>query len=166
MSNIIQIADFAGTEYSLPEQQYISYQDYLDKYDKKFLVNLLGSELYDLFISDLVSGVPQTQRFIDIYNAFAIDDNNCVRYSEGMKVAALQYVYFYAVRDLAVKKTNTGVVFNNNEVSEGPVYSGYNIVEAYNEAIKNAKEIQWYICDNQTDYPEENVQPFTFNSGI
>ena len=83
-----------------------------------------------------------------------------------MKVAALQYVYFYAVRDLAVKKTNTGVVFNNNEVSEGPVYSGYNIVEAYNEAIKNAKEIQWYICDNDEVYPEENVQPFTFNSGI
>ena len=166
MSNIIQIADFAGTQYSLPEQKYISYQNYLDKYEKEFLVNLLGAELYDLFISDLVSGVPQTQRFIDIYNAFAIDDNNCVRYSEGLKVATLQFVYFYAVRDLSVKKTNTGVVFNNNEVSEGPVYSGYNIVEAYNEAIKNAKEIQWYICDNDEVYPEENVQLFEYISGI
>ncbi len=166
MSNIIQIADFAGTQYSLPEQKYISYQNYLDKYEKKFLVNLLGAELYDLFIADLVSGVPQTQRFIDIYDAFAIDDNNSVRYSEGMKVAALQYVYFYAVRDLSVKKTNTGVVFNNNEVSTGPFYSGYNIVEAYNEAIKNAKEIQWYICDNDEVYPEENVQLFKYISGI
>ena len=166
MSNIIEIADFAGTQYSLPEQKYISYQNYLDKYEKRFLVNLLGADLYDLFIADLVSGVPQTQRFIDIYDAFAIDDNNCVRYSEGMKVAALQYVYFYAVRDLSVKKTNTGVVFNNNEVSTGPFYSGYNIVEAYNEAIKNAKEIQWYICDNDEVYPEENVQLFKYISGI
>ena len=166
MSNIIQIADFAGTQYSLPEQKYISYQNYLDKYEKRFLVNLLGADLYDLFIADLVSGVPQTQRFIDIYDAFAIDDNNSVRYSEGMKVAALQYVYFYAVRDLSVKKTNTGVVFNNNEVSTGPFYSGYNIVEAYNEAIKNAKEIQWYICDNDEVYPEENVQLFKYISGI
>ena len=166
MSNIIQIADFAGTQYSLPEQKYISYQNYLDKYEKRFLVNLLGADLYDLFIADLVSGVPQTQRFIDIYDAFAIDDNNSVRYSEGMKVAALQYVYFYAVRDLSVKKTNTGVVFNNNEVSTGPFYSGYNIVEAYNEAIKNAKEIQWYICDNDDVYPEENVQLFKYISGI
>ena len=166
MSNIIQIADFAGTQYSLPEQKYISYQNYLDKYEKEFLVNLLGAELYDLFISDLVSGVPQTQRFIDIYNAFTVDDNNCIRYSEGMKVATLQYVYFYAVRDLSVKKTNTGVVFNNNEVSTGPFYSGYNIVEAYNEAIKNAKEIQWYICDNDEVYPEENVQLFKYISGI
>jgi len=166
MSNIIQIADFAGTQYSLPEQKYISYQNYLDKYEKQFLTNLLGAELYGLFIADLVSGVPQTQRFIDIYNAFSIDDNNCVRYSEGLKVATLQFVYFYAVRDLSVKKTNTGVVFNNNEVSEGPVYSGYNIVEAYNEAIKNAKEIQWYICDNDEVYPEENVQLFEYISGI
>ena len=166
MSNIIEIADFAGTQYSLTEQKYISYQNYLDKYEKRFLVNLLGADLYDLFIADLVSGVPQTQRFIDIYDAFAIDDNNSVRYSEGMKVAALQYVYFYAVRDLSVKKTNTGVVFNNNEVSTGPFYSGYNIVEAYNEAIKNAKEIQWYICDNDELYPEENVQLFKYISGI
>ena len=166
MSNIIQIADFAGTQYSLPEQKYISYQNYLDKYEKQFLTNLLGAELYGLFIADLVSGVPQTQRFIDIYNAFSIDDNNCVRYSEGLKVATLQFVYFYAVRDLSVKKTNTGVVFNNNEVSEGPVYSGYNIVEAYNKAIKNAKEIQWYICDNDEVYPEENVQLFEYISGI
>ena len=166
MSNIIQIADFAGTQYSLPEQKYISYQNYLDKYEKQFLTNLLGAELYGLFIADLVGGVPQTQRFIDIYNAFSIDDNNCVRYSEGLKVATLQFVYFYAVRDLSVKKTNTGVVFNNNEVSEGPVYSGYNIVEAYNEAIKNAKEIQWYICDNDDIYPEENVQLFEYISGI
>ena len=83
-----------------------------------------------------------------------------------MKTATLQYVYFYAVRDLAVKKTNTGVVFNNNEVSQGPFYSGFNIVEAYNEAIKNAKEIQWYICDNDDVYPEENVQLFEYISGI
>ena len=166
MSNIIQIADFAGTQYSLPEQKYISYQNYLDKYEKQFLTNLLGAELYGLFIADLVSGVPQTQRFIDIYNAFSVDDNYCIRYSEGIKVALLQYVYFYAVRDLAVKKTNTGVVFNNNEVSTGPFYSGYNIVEAYNEAIKNAKEIQWYICDNNDIYPEENVQLFEYISGI
>lgn len=166
MSIIIQIADFKGTEYSLPEQKYISYQNYLDKYEKKFLVNLLGAELYDLFISDLVGGVPQSQRFIDIYNAFDIDDNNCVRSSEGMKVASLQYVYFYAVRDLAVKKTNTGVVFNDNEVSQGPFYDGYNIIEAYNESIKNAYSIQWFICDNPTDYPEENAQPFQVISGI
>ena len=166
MSDIIQIADLAGTEYSLPELKYGSYQTYFDKYEKEFLTNLLGAELYGLFIADLVSGVPQTQRFINIYNAFSIDDNNCVRYSEGMKTAAMQYVYFYAVRDLAVKKTNTGVVFNNNEVSQGPFYSGFNIVEAYNEAIKNAKEIQWYICDNDDVYPEENVQLFEYISGI
>ena len=167
MSNIIQIADFAGTQYSLPELKYGSYQNYLDKYEKEFLVNLLGADLYNLFIADLDgNGVPQTQRFINIYNSFEIDDDSCVRYSEGMKIATIQYVYFYAVRDLAVKKTNTGVVFNDNENSNGPSYLGFNIVEAYNEAVKNAYEIQWYICDNDEVYPEENVQTFNYSSGI
>lgn len=166
MSNIIQIADFAGTQYDLPEQKYLSYQNYLDKYEKEYLVKLLGADLYGLFIADLSGGVPQTQRFIDIYNAFDIDDNNCLHRSEGLKTAVIQYVYFFAVRDLSVKKTNTGVVFNSNENSTGPVYSGYNIVEAYNEAITNAKEIQWYICENDVDYPEENMQLFVYSSGI
>lgn len=168
MSNIIQIADFALSEYSLPPLKHgNNYQSYLDKYEKEFLVNLLGADLYSLFIADLdVNGVPQTQRFIDIYNAFTIDDDSCVRYSEGMKVATLQYVYFFAVRDLIVKKTNTGQVNNRNENSDGPSYDGFNIVEAYNEAVQNAYEIQWYICDNDEDYPEENVQPFSPISGI
>ena len=78
----------------------------------------------------------------------------------------VQYVYFYAVRDLAVKKTNTGVVFNDNENSTSPSYLGFNIVEAYNEAVKNAWEIQWYICDNDEVYPEENIQTFNYSSGI
>ena len=108
MSSIIQIADFKDTEYQLPEQKYGTYQNYLDKYEKYFLVHLLGADLYALFIADLVAGVPQTARFLDIYNPFEIDDGGCVRYSEGMKSAVMQYVYFYAVRDLSVKKTNTG----------------------------------------------------------
>jgi len=166
MSDIIQISDFKDNEYSLPTKKYGDYQSYLDKYEKKFLVDLLGAELYGLFIADLVSGVPQTQRFIDIYDPFDIDDDSCVRRSEGMKLATMQYVYFYAVRDSPVKKTNTGVVFNDNENSTGPSYSGFNIVEAYNESVKNAKEIQWYICDNDEDYPEENVQLFEYISGI
>lgn len=166
MSNIIQIADFKNTEYQLPEQKYSTYQNYLDKYEKYFLVQLLGAELYSLFIADLVSGVPQTARFLDIYNSFELDDGGCVRYSEGIKAAVMEYVYFYAVRDLPVKKTNTGVVFNDNEVSVGPMYSGYNIVESYNEAIINAHAIQWFICDNSTDYPEYNGQILNLTSGI
>ena len=166
MSSIIQIADFKDTEYQLPEQKYGTYQNYLDKYEKYFLVQLLGADLYTLFIADLVAGVPQTARFLDIYNPFEIDDGGCVRYSEGMKAAAMEYVYFYAVRDLSVKKTNTGVVFNDNEVSRGPFYSGYNIIEAYNEAIINGAAIQWFICDNSTNYTEYNGQILNLTSGI
>jgi hypothetical protein len=166
MSDIIQISDFQGTEYFLPAQKKGNYQTYLDKYEKKYLVDLLGAELYGLFIADLVGGVPVTSRFLDIYNPFELDDSCSVRKSEGMKLAVIQYVYFYAVRDLNPKKTPTGVVMNSNENSGDPVYGGYNIVEAYNESVSNAHEIQWFICDNMSDYPEENMQQFRFTSGI
>lgn len=166
MSDIIQISDFEGTEYFLPSQKKGSYQTYLDKYEKEYLIKLLGAELYDLFIADLVGGVPASSRFLDIYNPFHVDDNNCVRMSEGMKLMTIQFVYFYAVRDLNPKKTATGVVINSNENSGDPVYGGYNIVEAYNEGVKNAREIQWFICDNPDVYPEENTQFIEYISGI
>ena len=165
MSNIIQLSDFTG-EYKLPDNKYFDKQLYLDKYEKEYLVNCLGAELYKLFIADLVGGVPQSQTYLDIYNEFQEDNNNCVRQSEGMVKALVQVVYFYIIRDLAVSKTNTGVVFNDNETAKGPFYSGYNIVESYNEGIKNLREIQWYICDNSTNYPDYNGQYLSYNAGL
>ena len=67
MSNIIQLSDFVG-EYELPESKYFDRQPYLDKYEKEYLVNALGADLYKLFIADLVGGVPQTQIYLDIDN--------------------------------------------------------------------------------------------------
>ena len=165
MSNIIQLSDFVG-EYELPESKYFDRQPYLDKYEKEYLVNALGADLYKLFIADLVGGVPQTQIYLDIYNEFQIDDHHCVRQSEGMVKALVEVVYFYLVRDLPVNKTNTGVVFNDNETAKGPYYNGFNIVEAYNQGIKNLREIQWYICENMPDYPDFNGQGLSYTSGL
>ena len=32
--------------------------------------------------------------------------------------------------------------------------------ERYNLAVQNACNIQWYICENETDYPTYNGQEF------
>ena len=44
--------------------------DYIDTFEKKLLVSLLGVELFDLFQADLVDQVPQTARFVSIFNEF------------------------------------------------------------------------------------------------
>ena len=47
---------------------------YIASTEPKFLRDLLGNTLYELFVADLVANVPQTQRFIDIFDEFYIDN--------------------------------------------------------------------------------------------
>lgn len=167
MADILNTEYFKGNQYSLPQDCFSKLQAYIDKYEPIYLRSLLGANLYSLFLLELAANNPPTDpRFKVIYDPFNIDDNSCIRSSEGMKVMLTQLVYFEFVRDLAYSKTSTGVQFNMNEVSRGPEYNGYNDIEAFNEGVHNYQEIQWYICDNATDYPEENTQPLKFISGI
>jgi len=118
-----------------------------------------------LFIADLSAGVPVTQIYLDIFNEFRVDRTGCIRISEGMKEMLMQFCYFHIIRDLGVKKGIGGVGKYVTEVSDSR-YDGFNIIEALNEGIDNAKAIQWYICDNSTDYPTYNGQYFNYQSGI
>ena len=165
MANILIPADFGSGEYKVPQNCFDSIQNYLDKYEKLYLTKLLGAELYDLFIADLVSGVPQTAKYLSIFNEFRIDENKCIRISEGIKEMLMQFCYFHIIRDLGVKKGIGGVGGYKTEISESR-YDGFNIVEALNEGVDNARAIQWYICDNDVDYPEYNGQYMNYASGI
>ena len=163
-AKVIQISDFEDGEYSLPERCFSDLQFYLDRYEARILKQLLGAELYSLFIADIpsVGAEPDTQRFKDIYNPICEDDGCVVRDGEGMVQMLVQFCYFYAVRDLNVKKTSSGVVMNQNEVSQ-PL-KGFNNIEAFNDGVENAWTIQWLIHDNPTVYPEENMQVFTYTT--
>lgn len=166
--SIVLNTDFVG-EYSVSQSCYDSLNNYIEKYEKDFLIKLLGAELYGLFIADLdnsIPQVPQTTRFIDLYNSFDIDDSNCVRTSEGLKKSIVQYVYFYYTRNINFSPTDSGIMRTVSEVSQILPYNGFNLVESYNQSIKNYKEIQWYICDKPTIYPEENTQKLEYTSGI
>lgn len=169
-AKIIQDTDFFGTgdQYQLAEDCYNSIQPYINKYEEYYLQELLGSVLYDLLYADITTPFagPDTARFQDIFDPFAFDESNQVIRSEGMKEMLKQFIYFHVVRDLSVNKTVTGVVFNSNENSEGPLYKGFNIIEAYNEGVRNARAIQWFVLDNPTVYPEENTQLIRYASGI
>ena len=68
--SIVVNTDFKG-EYNVSKNCYDLIDFYIEKYEKKYLTKLLGAELYALFIADLTvtdPQVPQTQRFIDIFD--------------------------------------------------------------------------------------------------
>ena len=139
-----------------------------EKYEKKYLVQLLGADLYALFIADLTAPdpqVPQSVRFLNIFNPFSIDQHSCLYYSEGIREMLVQFIYFHYVRENQVINTAGGTVSNSVELGLNASFMG-NIVQVYNQGVKNAHCMQWYIHENELEYPEENKQPFEYTSGI
>lgn len=164
---ILKSTDFAD-EYKISTDNFSGIDAYIIQYERHYLLRLLGSDLFDLFIADLSGdpSVPGSARFLDIFNEFHSDENGTLRDSEGMKRMLIQFVYFHYVRDQNFQNSKTGVVRNVNSNSTALPYNGYNLIESYNQGIRNYDTIQWFIRDNDSDYPEENIQPLLFISGI
>ena len=170
--SILLTSDFSTGEFKISKDNTVEkdLQVYIDRYEKFYLLRLLGADLYDLFINDLTAlpspQVPQDPIYLAIFDAFSIDDDLCIRISEGMKEMLIQFVYFHFMRDFSNKKKIGGVYTTDIETGTNLGYNGYNLVEAYNKGVENYNQIQWYICENDTVYPTENGQFLSFISGI
>ena len=147
----LTVQDFTG-KYQLSTGMYdvAKLQDYIDKYEKRYLIELFGAKLYDEFISDMdVSNVPKSPNFLKIYNPFY--ENVTLRQliiSEGIIEMLKGFVYFEYSKDLINQMTPYGNVRPISENSE-PVSTLYSMIYArYNEAIKSYKAIQTYIQIN------------------
>lgn len=152
---------------------------YVTKFEKKYLVDLFGKELYDLFILDLVSGVPQTTRFTTVYNELSYNPNGTgatfIPYdaaytnwadkfkdqlpppteSEGISIMLKGFVFFHFVGDMDMVVSSTGVVTNKNENSETKPSKTLAFIESkYNEAVTSFKVIRNYMLANPDVYPE------------
>ena len=68
----------------------------------------------------------------------------------------VEFIYFHILRDLPNQKRLSGNVRLKSETGEPQPYNGTNLIPAYNQAVENYHNIQWYICDNSTDYPDYN----------
>lgn len=165
--SIVVKTDFVG-EYNVSKTNYDHLDTYIEKYEKHYLIKLLGGQLYGLFIADLTitdPQIPQTTRFINLFNAFYEDYDEQLIISEGIRKMLVQFIYFHYVRELQTENSASGTVTNSVELGVNAKYKG-NIVTAYNQGVKNAQAIQWYICKNEADYPEENIQEIDYTSGI
>jgi len=157
MPTITKIADYKA-RYQIAKDAYSkkTLQTYIDTLEAKLIYELLGAELGGLFLADLdADGLPQTQRFIDIYNSFAIDDDCQLRCSGGIKEYLLGLIYFdYCRNDNTYNSQigNKGAVSENSEIA-GNLWN--DLSQRYNISIETGKEIQWYCeCYKSEDYTE------------
>lgn len=164
---IVDLNDFVG-EIKLPKTSFSDIDKYIEQCEEDVLINLLGAELYGLFKADLTTSepqIPQTDRFIKLFNPFYIDKDDLIVCSKGMKKMLAQFIYFEFIRDLQYEQTASGTMKTNSELgihAEGLS----NEVAIYNKAVNNVHAIQWYIYENKENYQEENSQTFNHTSGI
>lgn len=151
MGILINKSDFTG-DYALVKSNSDDINLFIEKYETEILMQLLGSDLLVLFQDDLVAQVPQTQIYLDIYNAFVKEVGGWKVVSTGMKDMCLAYVYFYYQRKSSKKPSMNGPVENSTENSQkaNPMF----LINTYNSAIKTFKHIQYYCAYNKTEvYP-------------
>lgn len=125
------------------------------EYEKPLLYELLGVELYDLFVSDLdVNGVPQTPIYQTIYNAFVKEIDEKMVTSQGMKEMLVQWVFFFFVREQPQNNSVQGNVESQGTINKASKMSYSTLVLKYNKCITNFKAIQTYIKSvKDADYP-------------
>ena len=145
--SIIQITDFAQGKYVIPTNpmQDTDLQTYIDDAQRSFLLQLLGVELYDLFIADLVNNVPQSARFIKIFDPFTDQTNDVLTISDGMKEMLKGFVYYIYLRDLVNRATTTGLTKTLPENAENVSGIWFDLNRRYNEAVETYKVIQNYV---------------------
>ena len=158
MSNIVQLNDFKDGEFRIPKTsgQEDTLQNYLNKYERHYLVRLFGVELYDLFILNLVAGVPSSQRFEDVFNEFVDQDDCLFCDSQGMKLMLEGFIYFHYVRHTFTRNTTNGVKQTKSENSESLETVSADLTTRYNNAVETYRCIQRRMCNNSDIYPEYN----------
>lgn len=157
MANLIQLSDFVGF-HALPRStaKDVVLQAYIDKYEKKYLNQLMGKTLCDLFVADISNYAPQAARFIAIYNAFTQLYGSETLESEGMKELLLSLIYYHYITGTDFNPTQSGGAGN---VADAARMAGHEnnarIGERkYNNAIATWEAIQYKMSSDAATYPE------------
>lgn len=117
MSYIVKIDDFKGFHnVAVNKNASSKFQSIIDYWENEYLTQLLGIELRNLFVADLLNGVPQNPEYLEFYNEFQIDlgCGQGVIFSKGMKQMILGLVYYHFISNDNARHTLTGTVVNDN----------------------------------------------------
>lgn len=155
MAKFVNIGDFKD-KFELSTGMYSNskLQDYIDRYEDIYLVELLGVELYNQFIADLDPNyIPQDAKFLKIFEPFNEQISFTLMISRGMKDMLIGFIYFQYLKDLITKTTNVGVT-KAQEQNSKVITSHTTIYGRYNESIKTYNAIQEYILLSMNDYSD------------
>lgn len=168
MANILDITDFdAGkAKINYNSHQEVDLQAYIDRYEKQYLIDMLGVTEYNSLIADLVSGVPQSAQFVVIYNPLAVEIDSCNLTTNGMKEMLKGFVYFHYVRDNMVQQTTVGSKSTESENSSNISATSALIQSRFNDSVDDLKNIQYYIEQNDDNYPDYNGQEVGYSLHI
>jgi hypothetical protein len=168
---IVNISDFTG-KYEIHRGLYdqSKLQDYIDIYEKRYLIHLFGATLYNEFISDLDPYfVPESPNFLQVFKSFELDSNimlpNEILISEGIKQMLKGFIYFEYLKDTTNQTTPNGLVIPSNENSTTATTLYSMMYTRYNEAVRTYRAIQYYIITNYNLKGGAIMQFGVFNYG-
>lgn len=172
------VDDFTG-KYELHTGMYDQSKllDYIEIYEKRYLIDLLGAKLYDEFMSDLdINDYPESPNFQKIFDPFHEDNAstgfftthnlyNKVVISYGILEMLKGFIYFEYIKDTANQMTSNGQVIpqNENSLTASTLYNM--MYTRYWEALKTYRAIQWYIITNNNLKIGEVLNYGVFNYG-
>jgi hypothetical protein len=132
-------------------------QDYINRYEPRYLKELFGITFYNEFKSDLLNNVPQSPNFLVLFNPLSEDIGYNFYYfngiyegvnqldSEGIKEMLKGFIYFEYVKDLSNQITPIGLVKPDNENSTVANTLFSMMYTRYNEAIRSYNSIRDFI---------------------
>lgn len=162
--SLLQPSDFTGI-YNVAYNEFteVELQQYIDKFEPIYLIELLGASMYDDFVADLdtapnitTSSVPTSPKFTKIFNSFYEDEGSCIVRSEGFKEMLKGLIYFDYVRDQGFVINITGATKNKFSNSEIARTVETRAIENWNRSMHTWNVIRWYICDNPLAYDYDN----------
>jgi hypothetical protein len=141
--------------------------DYIARYEKRYLIDLLGAEFYNEFISDLDENfIPSSPNFQFIFNPFYVDRTLCnTLISDGIVDMLKGFIYFEYTKDLTNQMTPFGGVIQKSENSTiaSTIYSM--MYNRYNESVRTFRAIQQWVALERPFDVGQSVQCTIVNEG-
>ena len=150
---ITEISDYTGY-FALAKNTHTEtgLQSYIDRFEEQALRMLFQCE-YDNFIADLIDGIPQSTKWLDVYNSFYECDSCGVDYeSKGVPDLIKSFVFYNYSLESNVTNTIGGTVKQRGNASEVVGSQFTRNYRVYNQFIYSYNAIMWKMKESTEVY--------------
>lgn len=121
---LVDKSDFKG-KWEVAQNNFSNLDSYIERYEEAILVDLMGKDLADDFISD-----PADAKWDDLKDI-----------GFGLTSLLVGFIYFEYVRDLPFRVTNQGVVYQLDD-NASQVITVLALKQRYNECVSDYRSMQ------------------------